>query len=45
MRSKRKSPFKRQYRNHRLEWMLKTGGLDIVQRGLDKETIQFVEWP
>ncbi|MGO9838808.1 MAG: glutathione S-transferase family protein [Polyangiaceae bacterium] len=45
LRSMRKGPFKRQYRDHRLEWMLKTGGLDIVQRGLDKETIQFSSFP
>ena len=46
IRAMRKGPkFKRQYRDHRLEWMLKTGGLDIVLRGLEGETIHFVQWP
>ncbi|MCG8587946.1 MAG: glutathione binding-like protein, partial [Proteobacteria bacterium] len=31
----------RQYRDHRLEWMLRTGGFDIVRRGLDDGTIRF----
>lgn len=33
--------FKRQYRDHRLEWMMKTGGSDIVQTGLKSGTIRF----
>lgn len=33
--------FKRQYRDHRLEWMLKTGGLAIVLEGLKTGTIRF----
>jgi glutathione S-transferase/RNA polymerase-associated protein len=42
----RKAPkIKRQYRDHRLEWMLKTGGFEIVRRGLENETIHFVQWP
>jgi glutathione S-transferase len=46
IRSMRKGPkIRRQYRDHRLEWMLKTGGLDIVLRGLEGETIHFVQWP
>jgi glutathione S-transferase len=45
-RAMRKGPrMRRQYRDHRLEWMLKTGGLDIVQRGLESDTIHFVQWP
>jgi glutathione S-transferase/RNA polymerase-associated protein len=44
-RAMRKGPIQRQYRDHRLEWMLKTGGLDIVQRGLEGDTIHFVRWP
>lgn len=31
----------RQYRDHRLEWMMKSGGVDIVLRGLDEGTIRF----
>jgi glutathione S-transferase/RNA polymerase-associated protein len=31
----------RQYRDHRLEWMLKTGGSDIIVEGLLRGTIRF----
>ena len=44
-RGMRKATIKRQYRDHRLEWMLKSGGLDIVLRGLDEDTVHFVAWP
>jgi len=33
--------FKRQYRDHRLEWMLRSGGVDIVLEGLETDTIRF----
>lgn len=33
--------FKREYRDHRLEWMVKSGGLDVVTRGLEKGNIRF----
>lgn len=33
--------FKREYRDHRLEWMVKTGGLDVIAKGLDKNNIRF----
>jgi glutathione S-transferase/RNA polymerase-associated protein len=33
--------FKREYRDYRLEWMIKTGGLSVVLEGLDKKTIRF----
>ena len=33
--------FKRQYRDHRLEWMIRSGGIDVVTRGLTQETIRF----
>ena len=33
--------FKREYRDHRLEWMLKSGGLDIVLKGLAADNIRF----
>jgi len=33
--------FKRQYRDHRLEWMMRSGGLPIVLEGLEKKTIRF----
>lgn len=33
--------FKREYRDHRLEWMVKTGGVDIVLDGLKKNNIRF----
>ncbi|MGE0624331.1 MAG: glutathione S-transferase family protein [Pseudomonadales bacterium] len=35
--------FKREYRDHRLEWMVKTGGLEIVSDGLAKANIRFIE--
>ena len=35
--------FKREYRDHRLEWMVKSGGLDIVVDGLEKDNIRFIE--
>jgi N-acyl-D-amino-acid deacylase len=37
--------FKRQYRDHRLEWMIRSGGYDIVGRGLDRDNIRFTEEP
>ncbi|WP_291197059.1 glutathione S-transferase family protein [Hyphomonas sp.] len=33
--------FKRQYRDHRLEWMMKSGGREIVLSGLETGTIRF----
>jgi len=33
--------FKREYRDHRLEWMIKTGGLRVVEQGLEKRNIRF----
>jgi glutathione S-transferase len=33
--------FKREYRDHRLEWMLRSGGLDIVLEGLRRGNIRF----
>ena len=33
--------FKRQYRDHRLEWMIRSGGIDIVLKGLETDTIRF----
>jgi glutathione S-transferase len=33
--------FKRQYRDHRLEWMMRSGGLPIVLEGIEKRTIRF----
>ena len=35
--------FKREYRDHRLEWMIKTGGLEVVQDGLARQNIRFIE--
>ena len=36
-----KGLFKREYRDHRLEWMIKSGGLDVVIRGLERDNIRF----
>jgi glutathione S-transferase/RNA polymerase-associated protein len=33
--------FKREYRDHRLEWMIKSGGLSVVLEGLAKDDIRF----
>jgi glutathione S-transferase len=33
--------FKREYRDHRLEWMMKSGGVDIVLEGLKAGNIRF----
>ena len=35
--------FKREYRDHRLEWMVKTGGFEVVREGLEKNNIRFIE--
>lgn len=32
---------KRQYRDHRLEWMIAAGGIAVVQEGIEKGTIRF----
>ncbi|MBI1405625.1 MAG: glutathione S-transferase family protein [Caulobacter sp.] len=37
--------FKRQYRDHRLEWMIRAGGLSVVQDGLAKDNIRFNSAP
>ncbi len=36
-----KGLFKREYRDHRLEWMIKSGGLDVVLKGLERDNIRF----
>jgi glutathione S-transferase/RNA polymerase-associated protein len=33
--------FKREYRDHRLEWMIRSGGLDVVLEGLRNNNIRF----
>lgn len=33
--------FKREYRDHRLEWMLRSGGLEVLQAGLAAGNIRF----
>ncbi|MGH7865247.1 MAG: glutathione S-transferase family protein [Candidatus Binataceae bacterium] len=35
--------FKRQYRDHRLEWMIRSGGIDLVVEGMRKATVRFSE--
>lgn len=35
--------FKREYRDHRLEWMIKSGGLSVVTDGLSKDNIRFTD--
>ena len=36
---------KRQYRDHRLEWMISGGGLSVVQEGIEKGTVRFSRLP
>ena len=33
--------FKREYRDHRLEWMIRSGGLDVVLEGIRNNNIRF----
>jgi glutathione S-transferase/RNA polymerase-associated protein len=33
--------FQREYRDHRLEWMLRSGGIQVVSDGLAAGTIRF----
>lgn len=33
--------FKREYRDHRLEWMIRSGGIDVVLDGIKADTIRF----
>jgi hypothetical protein len=35
---------RREYRDHRLEWMMKSGGVQIVLEGMARGTIRFT-WP
>ena len=35
---------RREYRDHRLEWMMKSGGVQVVLDGLARNTIRFT-WP
>lgn len=35
---------KREYRDHRLEWMMKSGGVQVVLDGLERNTVRFT-WP
>lgn len=37
--------FKREYRDHRLEWMVKSGGLEVVSAGLAAGNIRFTPDP
>ena len=37
----RQGLFKREYRDHRLEWMIKSGGLSVVIEGLERDNIRF----
>jgi glutathione S-transferase/RNA polymerase-associated protein len=33
--------FKREYRDHRLEWMIRSGGMEVVLEGLAANNIRF----
>ena len=36
-----KGLFKREYRDHRLEWMMKSGGVEVVLKGLEADNNRF----
>jgi glutathione S-transferase/RNA polymerase-associated protein len=36
-----KGLFKREYRDHRLEWMVRSGAVDVVLKGLERDNIRF----
>ncbi|MDQ3261042.1 MAG: glutathione S-transferase family protein [Pseudomonadota bacterium] len=40
-----KGQINRQYRDHRLEWMIAGGGIEVVQEGIEKGTIRFSRLP
>lgn len=35
---------KREYRDQRLEWMVKSGGMEIVLKGIENQNVRFT-WP
>jgi glutathione S-transferase/RNA polymerase-associated protein len=41
MRAALEGGFKREYRDHRLEWMIRAGGIDVVAKGLAADNIRF----
>lgn len=41
----RKGDVVRQYRDHRLEWMISAGGMPVVAEGIEKGTIRFSRTP
>lgn len=42
--TRKNSGFRREYRDHRLEFMIKNGAIGIVQKGLEDDNIRF-SWP
>ena len=40
----RTSGRRREYRDHRLEWMIRSGGIDVVLTDLREDTVRF-SWP
>jgi len=36
-----KGLMKREYRDHRLEWMIKIGGMEVITKGLERNNIRF----
>ena len=33
--------FVREYRDHRLEWMIRSGGIEVIREGLARKNIRF----
>ncbi len=40
----KKGLIRREYRDHRLEWMIKSGGIDLVREGMENSNVRF-SWP
>lgn len=37
--------FQREYRDHRLEWMIRSGGMSVVLSGIENRSIRFTDFP
>ncbi|WP_225007023.1 glutathione S-transferase family protein [Novosphingobium percolationis] len=35
--------FKRQFRDHRLEWLIRAGGIDVLTEGLERQNVRFTD--
>jgi hypothetical protein len=35
--------FKREYRDHRIEWMIRAGGINVVEEGIQAQNLRFAQ--